>query len=196
MGGSGRFEVVETSFPPSTTRAPMFTLSVFDQILKQIPRRQFQTLVEKRGADKWVKSFTCWQQLVAMMFAQMSAQTSLRDVVATFNGQPVRHYHLGAKALARSTLADANATRPVAVFEDLLNLLLAKLTKREANEARAAVRLLDSTVISLSHKLHRWAAFSSPAPSRTICSTKSKSAAIRPRRSLPTTWFASKVSAA
>ena len=139
----------------------MFTLSVFDQILKQIPRRQFQSLVDKRGADKWVKSFTCWQQLVAMMFAQMSAQTSLRDVVASFNGQPVRHYHLGAKPLARSTLADANAARPVAVFEDLLNLLLAKLSRRDANEARTAVRLLDSTVISLSHKLHRWAAFRS-----------------------------------
>ena len=47
------------------------------------------------------------------------------------------------------------------MFEDLIDLLLAKLSRRDANEARTAVRLLDSTVISLSHKLHRWAAFRS-----------------------------------
>lgn len=139
----------------------MANLSVLQQVLKQIPRRQFQSLVEKHGADKWVKSFTCWQQLVAMIFAQVSAQTSLRDVVATFNAHPARHYHLGARALARSTLADANAARPVAVFEALLNLMLGKLGDRGARDAKVAVRLLDSTVISLSRKLHRWAAFRS-----------------------------------
>ena len=139
----------------------MANLSVLQQVLKQIPRRQFQSLVEKHGADKWVKSFGCWQQLVAMIFAQVSAQTSLRDVVATFNAHPARHYHLGTRPLARSTLADANADRPVAVFEALLNVMLGKLAGRSARDARAAVRLLDSTVISLSHKLHRWAAFRS-----------------------------------
>jgi len=75
----------------------MANLSVLQQVLKQIPRRQFQSLVEKHGADKWVKSFGCWQQLVAMIFAQVSAQTSLRDVVATFNAHPARHYHLGVR---------------------------------------------------------------------------------------------------
>jgi putative transposase len=139
----------------------MSKLSVFQQILKQIPRRQFQSIVEKHGSDKWVKSFSSWQHLVAMLFAQASAQTSLRDVVATFNAHPARHYHLGARPLARSTLADANAARPVAVFEALLNVMLGKLTGRSAGDAKAAVRLLDSTVISLSHKLHRWAAFRS-----------------------------------
>ena len=139
----------------------MSKLSVFQQLLKQIPRRQFQSIVEKHGSDKWVKSFTSWQHLVAMLFAQASAQTSLRDVVATFNAHPARHFHLGARPLARSTLADANAARPVAVFEALLNVMLGKLSGRSAGDAKAAVRLLDSTVISLSHKLHRWAAFRS-----------------------------------
>jgi putative transposase len=95
------------------------------------------------------------------MFAQVSAQTSLRDVVAAFNAHPARHYHLGARPLARSTLADANADRPVAVFEGLLNVMLAKLSGRGGSDARAAIRLLDSTVISLSHALHGWAAFRS-----------------------------------
>jgi putative transposase len=51
----------------------MSKLSVFQQLLKQIPRRQFQSIVEKHGSDKWVKSFTSWQHLVAMLFAQASA---------------------------------------------------------------------------------------------------------------------------
>lgn len=139
----------------------MHKLTIFDQLVKQIPRRTFQSLVEKFDADKWVKSFTCWQQLVAMMFAQLSAQTSLRDAVAGFNAHPRRHYHLGLKPLARSTLADANATRPVAVFEALLHKMLGVLTGSLANDARNAVRLLDSTIISLSHKMHRWAQFRS-----------------------------------
>ena len=139
----------------------MYKLSIFDQLVKQIPRRAFQSLVENSDADKWVKSFTCWQQLVAMMFAQLSAQTSLRDVVAAFNAHPRRHYHLGLRPLARSTLADANADRPVAVFEALLHKMLGMLTGGVATDARNAVRLLDSTIISLSHKMHRWAQFRS-----------------------------------
>jgi len=139
----------------------MHKLSIFDQLVKQIPRRAFQSLVENSSADKWVKSFTCWQQLVAMIFAQLSAQTSLRDVVAAFNAHPRRHYHLGLKPLARSTLADANADRPVAVFEALLHKMLGMLAGSVANDARNAVRLLDSTIISLSDKMHRWAQFRS-----------------------------------
>jgi putative transposase len=139
----------------ATTRGLMSKLPVFQQLLKQFPRRQFQSIVEKHGGDKWVKSFTCWQHLVPMRFAQASAQTSLRDVMATFNAQPARHFHLGCRPLARSTLADANAVRPAAVFEALLNVMLGKLTGRAAGDAKAAVRLPDSTVISLSHKLHR-----------------------------------------
>ena len=137
----------------------MHKLSVFDQILKQVPHRTFQSLVEKHDADRWVKSFTCWQQLVAMLFAQVSAQSSLRDVVATFNAHPRRHYHLGSRPLARSTLADANATRPVAAFEALLNVMLARIGGRVASQAHDAVRLLDSTIVSLSDKMHRWARF-------------------------------------
>jgi hypothetical protein len=83
------------------------------------------------------------------------------DVAARCHGQlqcpSRRHYHLGLKPLARSTLADANAPRPVAVFEALLHKMLGVLTGSLANDARNAVRLLDSTIISLSHKMHRWA---------------------------------------
>ena len=135
------------------------SISVFQQVLKQIPRRQFQSIVARHEGDKWVKSFSCWQQLVAMVYAQLSGQTSLRDLEASFNAAPQRHYQLGGGPIKRSTLSEANAKRPLAIFEELLRLLLARLDARPAREAENALRILDSTVISLSAKSHRWAAF-------------------------------------
>jgi hypothetical protein len=80
-------------------------ITLFQQILKQIPWRQFRAIVEKHEGDKWCKKFTSRQQLIAMLFARFSDQNSLRDVVAAFNADPARRYHLGAKPLARSTLS-------------------------------------------------------------------------------------------
>ena len=85
------------------------SISVFQQVLKQIPRRQFQSIVVRHEGDKWVKSFSCWQQLVAMVYAQLSGQTSLRDLEASFNAAPQRHYQLGGGPIKRSTLSEANA---------------------------------------------------------------------------------------
>ncbi len=135
------------------------SLCVLQQVLKHIPRRQFRSIVARHGGDKWVKSFTCWDQLVAMIYAQLSDQNSLRDLVASFNAEPGRHYHLGGGPLRRSTLAEANAARPLAIFEDVLRLLLARLGAGIARETGEALRLIDSTVITLSAKMHRWAAF-------------------------------------
>jgi len=140
-------------------RGRIMRISLFQQILKQIPWRQFRAIVEKHEGDKWCKKFTSRQQLIAMLFAQFSDQDSLRDVVASFNADPARHYHLGAAPLARSTLSQANAKRPVAIFEDLLKLLIAKLIDMPSGEAKEALRLIDSTVISLSAKMHKWAPF-------------------------------------
>ena len=137
------------------------TLCLLQQVLKQIPRRQFRSIVARHGADKWVKSFACWDQLVAMVYAQLSGQRSLRDLEASFNAEAGRHYHLGCGRLKRSTLSDANSQRPTAVFEELLALLLAQLGQSQAREAGQVLRILDSTVISLSAKMHRWAAFRS-----------------------------------
>ena len=110
------------------------TLCLLQQVLKQIPRRQFRSIVERHEADKWVKSFSCWDQLVAMVYAQLSGQRSLRDLEASFNAEPGRHYHLGCGPLKRSTLSDANSHRPAAVFEELLAFLLARLGRAPGRE--------------------------------------------------------------
>jgi len=90
-----------------------------------------------------------------MIYAQLSGQTSLRDLEASFNASPARHYHLGSGGVKRSTLSDANAARPSAVFEAILTLVLGDMTGRRGKEVGELVRILDSTTIGLFARTHR-----------------------------------------
>ena len=106
----------------------------------------------------FVKKLGAFEHLLAMVYAQISGHTSLRDLEASFNASPARHYHLGAQRVKRSTLSDANAARPAAVFEDILALLLTEMSAKAAKDVKAAsglVRILDSTTIGLFAKTHR-----------------------------------------
>ena len=100
------------------------TVSLFQQIIKSLPRRQIGNLVAAHGSDKWCKRFSTFEHLVVMIYAQLSGQTSLRDLEASFNAGPARHHHLCCRRVKRSTLSDANAARPAAVFEAVLSLLI------------------------------------------------------------------------
>jgi len=131
------------------------TISLFQQIMKGLPRRKIDHLIATHGSDKWCKGFTTFNQLTVMIFAQLSGQTSLRDLEAAFNASPARHYHLGGKQVKRSTLSDANAARPAGIFEAILNLLLGEMTSRTGNQIGQLVHLLDSTTISLFAKTHK-----------------------------------------
>ena len=94
----------------------MFRISRLHEIMKGLPRGTFERIVEAHEADKHSKGFRCWDQLVAMVYAQLGGADSLRVLEAGFNSQSTHHYHLGTQAIRRSTLADANAARPAAVF--------------------------------------------------------------------------------
>lgn len=134
------------------------TISLFQEIVKALPRRQIKRIVATHESDKWTKKLGTFEHLLVMVYAQLSGHTSLRDLEASFNASPQRHYHLGAQSVRRSTLSDANATRPAAVFEDILALLLKGLSRQAAQNAKAAhdlVRILDSTTIGLFAKTHR-----------------------------------------
>ena len=93
-----------------------FSDSIFASVLKPINRRQFQTVVDGLDGDAYDKSFKSWDHLVALVYAQLSGAVGLRGLVAGFNANSQHHYHLGADKLSRSTLADANARRPVGIF--------------------------------------------------------------------------------
>lgn len=131
------------------------SICLFQQIVKSLPRRRIARIVSTHESDKWKKNFKTYDHLLVMVFAQLSGQTSLRDIEASFNASPARHYHLGARGVKRSTLCDANAARPAAVFEDILSLLLQEVAGKQGAEMGGLIRILDSTTIGLFAKTHR-----------------------------------------
>ena len=100
-----------------------FADSTFANLLKPIDRRWFEKIVDEHDGDAYDKSFKSWDHLVALMYAQLSGIDSLRGLVSGFNANAQHHYHLGVGALARSTLSDANARRPVGIFAQTFTML-------------------------------------------------------------------------
>ena len=133
-----------------------FTPSIFGKLVEPINRRQFQAIVERHDGDAYVKCFTSWEHLVALVFAQLCASTSLRGLEASWNANSQHHYHLACGPLVRSTLSDANRRRPVAIFAETFALVAGQLDRNTRREGTAMVRLIDSTPIPLG-KLHDWA---------------------------------------
>lgn len=126
-----------------------FSNSIFAGLLKPIDRRQFKASVERHGGDDYDKSFRSWDHLLALVFAQLAHVNSLRGLVAVWNANAHQHYHLGTGALKKSTLADANVRRPVAVFSELFCRLSAQAGRMLRREGAEMLRLLDATPIPL-----------------------------------------------
>ncbi|BGE84924.1 hypothetical protein Ms3S1_13600 [Methylosinus sp. 3S-1] len=133
-----------------------FQNSVFVDLLKPIDRRAFGQIVARHKGDAYDKSFKSWDHLVVLIAAQLGGETSLRSLEAAFNANSGSHYHLGVRRIARSTLAEANARRPVGVFADLFARLSCELDRRTRRDGAELLRLIDSTPIPLS-KFHDFA---------------------------------------
>jgi len=129
-------------------------------LLQFIPWRRFDALVDEHGSDWRVRRLSSRSQLIALIHAQLSGASSLREIEATLASQQARLYHLGAVAPKRSTLADANAERSADVFCGLFEALLAQAHPGLRKASREAVRLIDATSISLTAHAHRWAGYS------------------------------------
>lgn len=117
--------------------------------MKALPRGAFDRVVETQQADKYSKGFACWDQLLAMVYAQLSGASSLRVLETGFNSQRTQHYHLGTAPIRRSTLADANGRRKTEVFADVAKLLMSQAQRSLRRESEELLYLLDSTSISL-----------------------------------------------
>lgn len=133
-----------------------FSPSIFAQLLEAIDRRSFQATVDRHAGDAYDKSFSSWDHLVALIYAQFSAVASLRALEAGWNANAQHHYHLGSDRLLRSTLSDANRRRPVAVFAETFSLVAGKLDRKRRREGKEMLQLIDSTPIPLG-KLCDWA---------------------------------------
>lgn len=134
----------------------MFSPSIFSEVLKLLPRDRIKRLVADQGADRWRKSFRTWDHLVAMLAAQLSGVTSLRDVELLFDQQRAQLYHLNCHGVKRSTLADANKGRDYRVFAAIARLLI-EMTGRRGRKAKRLLSVLDSSPIRLQARGHDWA---------------------------------------
>ena len=139
--------------------------SIFSQLIGFLPDREFRRCVARYGGDRYIKKLSCWEQYLAMAFAQLTYRESLRDIEACLGAIGPKLYHLGiGAAVARSTLADANENRDWRIFADFAQVLIRTAIKLYANDATgiADVRdlyALDSTTIDLCLALFPWARF-------------------------------------
>lgn len=134
--------------------------SVFHSLTKHIPWNRFDRIVDKYGADELVRKLTTKRQLIALLYGQFSGSTSLREIVSGMESHETRLYHLGAAAVKRSTLSDANTQRPWQVFSELFAQMLPQAQRGLRRATADAVRLIDSTSVRLSSLSEGWATFS------------------------------------
>lgn len=139
--------------------------SCFAQVLSLINRHDFHRAVRTRNAEKASKGFSCWDQLVAMLFAQIGGAHSLREICGGLATALGKLNHLGlAEAPRRSTLAYANANRPWELYQDVFSSLLARCRNEASLHKRRfrfknPLRSLDSTTIDLCLSAFDWARF-------------------------------------
>lgn len=134
--------------------------SVFHGVLKHLPWSAFERLVEAHGADARVRQLTTKSQLMALLYGQLSGASSLREIEAGMQSHATRLYHLGAKPARRSTLADANAQRPAAVFADLFGAMVRQMGRGLRRSLAETTYLIDSTWLRLDARSVDWARFS------------------------------------
>ena len=134
----------------------MFRNSMFGEILKLLPQREIQKIVKAHKGDRYRKSFKTKDHLIALLTGQLSGATSLREVETTLNAHPNVHYHLGTKAVKRSTLADANRVRDFRVFQDIATAVMKQLNEPQ-KKLEWMVTVLDSSPIRLAGRGHEWA---------------------------------------
>ncbi len=134
--------------------------SVFHGLLKHVPWDQFDRLVEAHGGDARVRRLSTKSQFVALLYGQLSGAASLREIVTGLASHEARLYHLGAGPVRRSTLSDANAQRPVAVFSELLAIMMKQAHRGLRRKLAETTYLIDSTSVRLNERSAGWARFS------------------------------------
>jgi hypothetical protein len=139
--------------------------TVFSQILDHLPWYEFQKCVARYRGAYQQKSFSCWDQFLAMSFAQLTYRESLRDIEACLRSMSGKLYHVGFRGrVARTTLADANESRDWRIYADFAQVLIRIARPLYARdpigvELDQSLYALDSTTIDLCLSLFPWANF-------------------------------------
>ena len=136
---------------------------VFAQLVSFLNRNHFNYLVRKYEGDKYIKFFSCWNQLLTLMFGQLSNRESLRDLIVAINAHQKKSYHLGfGKYVTKSNLAKANQNRDYHIFEDFAYFLVNEARRKGAVDIfklGGNIYAFDSTTIDLCLDVFWWAKF-------------------------------------
>jgi Domain of unknown function (DUF4372)/Transposase DDE domain len=141
--------------------------SLFNQLLQHFPRSEFAALIRKHNAERGAKGFSCWTQLVSMLFCQLAHADSLREICNGLGCCVGKLVHLGiGKAPNKSTLSYANEHRPAKLYEDLFYTALQRFRdekglgpRNQKFRFRNKLLSLDSTTITLCLEMFPWAKF-------------------------------------
>ncbi len=136
--------------------------TVFSQLLKLVPRHEFESLAIRHHKGRKLRKTSRWSQFVAMATAQLSGRYSLRDVVSNLSAQAAKLYHLGTHAISRSTLARINQNQPYELYEQLAGKLLSRCeghAPRHGFRFKNRLYSLDASTIDLCFSVFPWAKF-------------------------------------
>jgi len=135
--------------------------NVFEQVIKLIPRREFERAVAKFDGDKGTSRLDCWSWFGALLFGQLTGHDSIRAIERVFCHSNDRMKRLGFTPIRRSTLAEANHKRPLGLLEEIFKFTLqqarACCPKSHGFRFKGQLLALDSTTISLCLALSPWA---------------------------------------
>ncbi len=141
----------------------MDTTIVLNQLQHLLPLSEFSSFVGQHHADKYVKRFSCKDQLTVLLYAQATGKDSLREIETGLRLWDSRWYHLGLQSVSRSTLARTNENRPWQIYESLFYAMLKKCKHLTPGTASFTfdnpLYAMDSTTVDLCLSLFPWATF-------------------------------------
>ena len=136
---------------------------VFAQLVEFLNNDKFRRIVAKYHGDRYVKHFTCWNQLLALMFGQLCNRESLRDLICALDAHHDKCYHLGiGRNVSKTNLAYANQVRDCRIFEEFAYYVVEEARNKRATvlfNLEGHVYAFDSTTIDLCLAVFWWAAF-------------------------------------
>ena len=139
---------------------------VFSQLVEFLPQRIFDRLVNKYGGNKHVRHFSCWNQLLSMVFGQLTGRDSLRDLMVSIEPHKPKYYHLGfGKGTSRSNFANANEKRDCRIYEEYAFHMIDLARKASIVDPDFMLNIegniyaFDSTTIDLCLNVFWWATF-------------------------------------
>ena len=98
---------------------------IFAQLTDFLPRRVFDRIVKKHNGNKYIRTFTCWNQMLCMIFGQLTSRDSMRDLMLSIEAHQPKYYHLGfGQTVTRRNLGKANEKRSYKIFEEFAYVLM------------------------------------------------------------------------